>query len=143
MGSADCPFCHDDGLDILWRGERCRVVQIHHPDHPGYCQVLWNVHVREWSDLAAADRAHCLAVVTTVEEALRALLAPDKINLAAFGNLVPHLHWHVVARFRDDAHWPDPIWAQRRREGMAHQLDRAQLERELELRLRGMGVGQP
>ncbi|RYF80691.1 MAG: HIT domain-containing protein, partial [Comamonadaceae bacterium] len=43
--------------------------------------------------------------------ALRATLAPAKINLAALGNMVPHLHWHVIARFEGDSHFPAPVWA--------------------------------
>ena len=39
-------------------------------------------------------------------------LQPDKINLASFGNMVPHLHWHVIPRFKDDMHFPNPIWGQ-------------------------------
>ena len=49
--------------------------------------------------------------VAAVEQVLRAELRPCKINLAALGNLVPHLHWHVVARFDWDSHYPAPIWS--------------------------------
>jgi diadenosine tetraphosphate (Ap4A) HIT family hydrolase len=41
---------------------------------------------------------------------VRNQLRPDKVNLASLGNVVPHLHWHVIPRFRDDAHFPNPIW---------------------------------
>ena len=64
------------------------------------------------------------------ERVLRAELAPDKINLATLGNQVPHLHWHVIPRFADDAHFPDPVWAARRRAGVAHGVDeRRMIER--------------
>jgi diadenosine tetraphosphate (Ap4A) HIT family hydrolase len=58
-----------------------------------------------------------MRVVFACEAALRQLAAPDKVNLASFGNQVPHLHWHVIARFTDDAHFPDPVWAAPRRAG--------------------------
>jgi diadenosine tetraphosphate (Ap4A) HIT family hydrolase len=67
--------------------------------------------VAEFSDLSAQERAHCMEVVTVVEQALRLHLAPTKINLAALGNMVPHLHWHVIARFDWDSHFPAPVWA--------------------------------
>jgi diadenosine tetraphosphate (Ap4A) HIT family hydrolase len=57
-----------------------------------------------------------MAIVFAVEQVLRELLQPEKINLASLGNQVPHLHWHVIPRFSDDAHFPDPIWAPRKRE---------------------------
>jgi diadenosine tetraphosphate (Ap4A) HIT family hydrolase len=44
------------------------------------------------------------------------LLRPDKINLASLGNMVAHLHWHVIPRFADDPHFPQPIWGTRQRE---------------------------
>ncbi len=49
--------------------------------------------------------------VFAIEATLRELLHPDKINLASLGNVAPHLHWHVIPRYRDDRHFPAPIWA--------------------------------
>jgi diadenosine tetraphosphate (Ap4A) HIT family hydrolase len=94
--------------------------------------VVWNAHVREMTDLAPAEREHFMLVVYRVERALRELLSPDKINLASLGNQVPHLHWHVIPRFADDAHFPDPVWGAKRRAGVAHRIDRQALQRELE-----------
>lgn len=54
-------------------------------------------------------------VLLTVEKVLRQQMRPDKINLAQFGNMVPHLHWHIIARYRDDAHFPESIWGQQQR----------------------------
>jgi diadenosine tetraphosphate (Ap4A) HIT family hydrolase len=51
-----------------------------------------------------------MASVLIVERVLREQLAPDKVNLASLGNVVPHLHWHVIARFEADSHFPQPIW---------------------------------
>jgi diadenosine tetraphosphate (Ap4A) HIT family hydrolase len=42
-------------------------------------------------------------------------MRPDKVNLASLGNVVPHLHWHVIPRYRDDAHFPAPVWGQKQR----------------------------
>jgi diadenosine tetraphosphate (Ap4A) HIT family hydrolase len=64
------------------------------------------------TDLDPSNRRHLTNVVYAVEAALRALLAPDKINLATLGNMVPHLHWHVIPRWRDDSHFPAAIWAE-------------------------------
>jgi diadenosine tetraphosphate (Ap4A) HIT family hydrolase len=63
------------------------------------------------SDLTADERQHLLTIVNAVERAVRATVHPDKINLASLGNVVPHLHWHVIPRWRDDSHFPAPIWA--------------------------------
>jgi diadenosine tetraphosphate (Ap4A) HIT family hydrolase len=67
------------------------------------------------TDLSAAAQRHCMRVVLAVEHALRKVLNPHKINLASFGNMTPHLHWHVIPRDRRDAHFPQPIWGERQR----------------------------
>ena len=93
--------------------------------------MIWNDHVREMSDLAAADQQRLMQTVFAVERAQRAVLAPDKVNLASLGNVVPHLHWHVIPRFADDSHFPQPIWGTRQREQSEEALAsrQAQLDR--------------
>jgi diadenosine tetraphosphate (Ap4A) HIT family hydrolase len=54
-------------------------------------------------------------VVFAVETAVREVAKPDKINLASLGNVVPHVHWHVIPRWQDDVNFPDAIWAVPRR----------------------------
>lgn len=121
----DCAFCRGEGGLPVARTPLLRVVQVEDPDYPGYLRVIWNAHVTEMSDLTEADRVRLLAAVNAVEASLREVLAPDKINLASLGNQVPHLHWHVIARFVDDAHFPQPIWAARLRESDAARLSLA------------------
>jgi diadenosine tetraphosphate (Ap4A) HIT family hydrolase len=105
-----CELCDSDGGTPIWRGEQCRVVHVPEPGYAGYLRVIWNAHVREMTDLSEAERAHCMRVVFAVESALRERLNPDKVNLASLGNVTPHLHWHVIARFRDDPHFPNAVW---------------------------------
>ncbi len=113
-----CELCATAGGVVLWQDARCRVVQVEDADYPGFCRVIWNTHVREMSDLDPVDRAHCMHVVLAVEQALRTALAPAKINLASLGNMVAHVHWHVIPRFTDDPHFPQPVWGARQRPGV-------------------------
>lgn len=135
MPAADCPLCHPAAEEVLWQDELCRVIVAPQPGYPGLCRVIWNAHVKEMSDLSSRQRAHLMAAVFAVEEALRAVMKPVKVNLASLGNQVPHLHWHVIPRFGEDAHFPDPIWAAPRRDGVAHPVDREKLLRALQARL--------
>ncbi len=106
-----CLLCDTDGGQLVWRGAKLRVIRADEAGFPAFYRVVWNAHVAEFSDLSSADRQHCMDAVTVVEQALRDHLAPTKINLAALGNMVPHLHWHVIARFDWDSHFPAPVWA--------------------------------
>lgn len=111
----DCPFCSTDGGLVLWRDAALRVVLAEEPEWPGLCRVVWGEHVAELTDLDAIERARVMRAVFATEAALRTLLEPDKVNLASLGNLVPHVHWHVIPRWRDDSRFPAPIWAQAQR----------------------------
>jgi diadenosine tetraphosphate (Ap4A) HIT family hydrolase len=112
-----CPLCTTDGGLVVARTSQFRVVRVlDEPAHPAFYRVIWNTHVAEFSDLSDADRHACMDAVAAVERVLREQLSPTKVNLAALGNMVPHLHWHVIARFESDSHFPAPIWAPARRE---------------------------
>ena len=124
-----CPLCDDSGGQLLVRHAQYRVVLAPEPDYPGFCRVIWNRHVRDMTDLDTTERTLLMAVVWQVEQALRELLQPDKINLASLGNVVPHLHWHVIPRYHDDAHFPQAVWSEPLRTTPAERLAqrRAQL----------------
>ena len=110
-----CELCERTGGELLWQGERCRVVYVEEPGYPGFCRVVWEAHVKEMTDLSEDDRLHFMEVVFAVESVLREHLDPEKINLASLGNLVPHIHWHVIPRYCDDPHYPQTIWAKAQR----------------------------
>jgi diadenosine tetraphosphate (Ap4A) HIT family hydrolase len=106
-----CPLCEAAGGRELWRDGLCRVVAVDEPSLPGFLRVILNAHAAEMTDLDPADQAHLMRVVLATETLVRRHLRPDKVNLASLGNVVPHVHWHVIPRWRDDCWFPDPIWA--------------------------------
>ena len=114
-----CELCEQTGGELLWQNSHCRIVLVDDLDYPGFCRVIWQHHVREITDLSGEDRALLMAIVFAVEETLREIVQPDKINLASLGNMTPHLHWHVIPRFADDKHFPAPIWGQAKRKSSA------------------------
>ena len=117
MNVAGCPLCDAAGGHVVFQGGKFRVVRAEEdPAVPAFYRVVWNEHVSEFSDLSPADRALCMDAVVRVERVLRERLAPTKINLAALGNMVPHLHWHVIARFDWDSRFPAPVWSPAQRE---------------------------
>lgn len=106
-----CPLCETPGGVPVFEGARFRVIRAEEPGFPAFYRLVWSEHVGEFSDLASADRRLCMEAVAQVERVLRAHLQPAKINLAALGNVVPHLHWHIVARFEWDSHFPGAVWS--------------------------------
>lgn len=135
MADNTCPLCAPSGESVLWRDDILRVILVADPDYPAFCRVILNRHVKEMTDLPPDERQRLMQAVFAVETALRELLAPDKINLASLGNQVPHLHWHVIPRFSDDRHYPDPVWAAPRRAGTPRPVDSALLAEILRQRL--------
>ena len=113
----NCPICEAANEDVLLQTDRLRVIAVHdEPNAPAFCRVIWQAHVAEMTDLPPVARSELMQMVCKVEAAMRQVFRPAKINLASLGNVVPHLHWHVIARFREDAQFPAPIWAPPQRE---------------------------
>lgn len=118
----DCPLCETDGGLLVFKNDQLRVIQAVEAGFPAFYRVVWNEHVAEFSDLSVEERPACMNAVVIVEQVLREQLKPTKINLAAFGNVVPHLHWHVIARFEWDSHFPASVWATPQRVADAQKL---------------------
>lgn len=88
----------------------CEVRLMDDANHPWLVLVPKVVDAVELIDLTPAQRTLLNAEIAIASRALKALFKPDKLNVAALGNLVPQLHVHVIARFHDDIAWPRPVW---------------------------------
>ncbi|GER20897.1 HIT family protein [Variovorax boronicumulans] len=119
---AGCPLCDAPGGRIVFEGAKLRVIHAQEEGFPAFYRVVWRDHAAEFSDLDAADRVLCMEAVVRVEQCLRDALAPTKLNIAALGNMVAHLHWHVIARFDWDSHFPGSVWAAVQRTAPAERL---------------------
>ncbi len=138
--SRTCELCASTGGECLWQNTLCRIVSVGDPDYPGFCRVILNRHAAEMTDLTTDEQQELMRIVFVVETVVREVVKPDKINLASLGNMVPHVHWHVIPRWREDRCFPNPIWAppSRTAAGITAATDptRArQLREELEKRL--------
>lgn len=129
---SNCILCKDELKPeegaLIWRGDDCRVILVNDPDLPGFCRVIWNHHVRELSDLTYGERDLLMNLVNAVEEAVRHVMHPDKVNLATLGNQVPHIHWHVIPRYKDDAFFPGSAWSARTQQTLGSTLEERRLK---------------
>lgn len=112
-----CPLCKTENEDILFSNSLLRVIWVENSDFPGFCRVIANEHMSEIIDLPIEQQQAFMHIVFTVAHTQRVYLNPDKINLASLGNQVPHLHWHVIPRWKTDAYFPNSIWSEKVRDG--------------------------
>ena len=112
---ADCPMCRkwlDEPEMRVVELEFCRVILNRDQFFPGYCFVVTKEHHTELFHLEKALRTGIIEEVNLVAAALFRLFSPTKINYELLGNMVPHMHWHIVPRFSTDPVWPRPIWSE-------------------------------
>jgi diadenosine tetraphosphate (Ap4A) HIT family hydrolase len=108
----NCPLCKKIDYPIIWENNLFRLVLINDQKFPGYCRLETIEHIKELSDLEDNIQVELIKKIIQIEKVLRDLLNPDKINIASLGNVTPHLHWHIIPRYRKDSHFPNSIWSE-------------------------------
>lgn len=117
MTTNKCPLCElGNSSNVIWENSLCRVILANEAGLPGFVRVVLKDHVAEMTDLDSIKRNQLMDVVYQVESLIRQVMKPRKVNLAALGNMVPHVHWHVIPRYEDDNFFPGSVWS-------AHQRD--------------------
>lgn len=111
MSEQHCVLCNEVGGRLLWQNDLVRIINANDTYYPAFTRVIYQSHIKEMSELSPTQRHELMDFVYLVEEVQREVLEPAKINLAQFGTMVPHMHWHIIPRFKDDPHYPDAIWS--------------------------------
>lgn len=111
MSGQYCVLCNEVGGRLLWQNDLVRIINADDTYYPAFTRVIYQSHIKEMSELSPTQRHELMDFVYLVEEVQREVLEPAKINLAQFGTMVPHMHWHIIPRFKDDPHYPDAIWS--------------------------------
>jgi diadenosine tetraphosphate (Ap4A) HIT family hydrolase len=91
-------------------------------------------HATRLDQLTSSEWAAYAADLHRVVTAIIRVCRPDHVNVESLGNVMPHLHWHVTPRYKDDGRWGAPIWAADLKQQPQRRLaadDRAALIREL------------
>jgi diadenosine tetraphosphate (Ap4A) HIT family hydrolase len=83
---------------------------INDTNYPWFILVPRRANIRDVIDLTEADQSTLWQESAKLSQLLRVKYNPEKLNLAALGNMVPQLHLHHVARYSTDVAWPAPIW---------------------------------
>ena len=128
----NCPLCSEKPAGEFWRGRHFYAIDAGNEDFPAYIRIVACDHMAEMSMLSPALKTELRALLDAAEDEMIAALAPDKMNWAQFGNMVPHLHWHLIARWKDDGWFPECPWGARQRP-VAAELSKKRREEALEL----------
>ena len=112
MSCLMCRKWQDDADLQVAELDYCYVVLNRDQFFTGYCFVFAKAHVTELFHLDVATRQGVIEEVNRVAAVLSRVFKPTKINYELLGNMVPHMHWHLVPRFSDDPLWPKPIWSE-------------------------------
>ncbi|MBT3195660.1 MAG: HIT family protein [Candidatus Ruthia sp.] len=85
-----------------------------------WVKVFTQRKIKEFSECTSEEKLEIFRIIDFTEKLMLSYFNADKINIASFGNMLPHVHWHVMARFEQDSYFPEPMWGAKQRES---QLD--------------------
>lgn len=88
----------------------CQLRLIKDGDLDWFLLIPKRSNIFEIFELDNSDQLILLKEINQISKLLADTKTPDKLNVAAIGNMVPQLHIHIIARYKDDRAWPDPIW---------------------------------
>jgi diadenosine tetraphosphate (Ap4A) HIT family hydrolase len=99
---------------IVWEDKAVRI-EIHESEIP-WLKIFTQYPYREMSEAPSEIKTEIYELLDLIEKEMIVYFRPVKINIASFGNHLPHLHWHIMARFDSDSYFPEPMWGVRQRE---------------------------
>ena len=80
-----------------------------------WLKIITQESIKEFSQCNDKLKTEIFRVLDIIEKEMLSYFKPDKINIASFGNYVPHVHFHIQARFKDDSYFPEPTWGKKQR----------------------------
>jgi len=90
-------------------------IETHESDIP-WLKIFTQVKHKEFSECSREEKKAIWNTLDVIEKMMLEYYKPEKINIASFGNMLPHVHWHIMARFKNDSHFPEPMWGVKQRE---------------------------
>lgn len=91
-------------------------IETHESEVP-WLKIFTKEKRKEFSECTPQEKEAIWSALDTIEKLLISYYAPEKINIASFGNMLPHVHWHIMARFKEDSCFPEPMWGNVQRQG--------------------------
>jgi len=104
-------------MSIIYENTEIRI-EIEESEIP-WLKIFAQDHCKEMTDCSAETKQQIWALLDLIETEMLAYFKPEKINIASFANYVPQVHWHIMARFKEDSYYPECMWGKKQREGNA------------------------
>ena len=101
-------------MSILYENENIKI-EIESSEIP-WLKIFTQHPYKEMSEVPGMIKFEIYDLLDTIEKEMLSYYSPKKINIASFGNYVPHVHWHIMARFEEDSYFPEPMWGTKQRE---------------------------
>jgi len=101
-------------MSLIYENKTVRI-EVEESEIP-WLKVFTQDPYREMSEVPAEVRYEIFDLLHLIEKEMLHYYCPKKINIASFGNYMPHVHWHIMARFEEDAYYPEPMWGKKQRE---------------------------
>jgi diadenosine tetraphosphate (Ap4A) HIT family hydrolase len=101
-------------LSLLYKNELIKI-EIEASEIP-WLKIFTNKEIKEFSQCDEKTKLEILKYLDLIEKEMIIYFKCEKINIASFGNYVPHVHFHIMARFKEDSYFPEPMWGKKQRD---------------------------
>jgi len=101
-------------MSLIYENETIKI-EIESSEIP-WLKIFTQDTYKEMSDVPKKIKSEIYDLLDIIEKEMLAYYKPKKINIASFGNYMPHVHWHIMARFEEDSYYPEPMWGTKQRE---------------------------
>ncbi len=87
-----------------------------HDSEIPWLKIFTKTPRKEFSECTLDEKSAIWNTLDIIEKLMLEYYHPEKINIASFGNMLPHVHWHIMARFKEDSYFPEPMWGSKQRD---------------------------
>jgi diadenosine tetraphosphate (Ap4A) HIT family hydrolase len=101
-------------LTIIYKNELIKI-EIENSEIP-WLKIFTNKKIKEFSQCDNETKLEIFRCLDVIEKEMLDYFEPTKINIASFGNYMPQVHFHIMARFEEDSYFPEPMWGKLQRE---------------------------
>ena len=101
-------------MSLLYENEHIKI-ETENSEIP-WLKIFTQTPYKEMSEVPGLIKFEIYELLDTIEKEMLNYYTPTKINIASFGNYMPHVHWHIMARFEEDSYYPEPMWGTKQRE---------------------------